>query len=179
MLYLLGHAKTVTVSKYSMHFHQGNPINLHSPLVQCLGIRYGPIYLTISILFEVFSWISFFFKPWGLPSGSLGATTWSCARGRHLLEEISRWLLAVYFSLMVRFGLLWDVFDGEIWWDFFCIVVFLTFPKFLSQHNLALGSTWHVYMYIYIYELYMFVCLSIQSCTWEIPVRFIARICWG
>ena len=109
--------------------------------------------------------VHFFFKPWGLPSGSLGATTWSCARGRHWLEEISRWLLALYFSLMVRFGLLWDLFDGEIWWDLFCIVVFITFPRFLSQHNLALGSTWHVYIYIY---TYMFVCLSIQSCTWEI-----------
>lgn len=45
VLYLLGHAKTVTASKYSMHSHQGNPINLHSPLLQCLGIRYGPIHL--------------------------------------------------------------------------------------------------------------------------------------
>lgn len=80
-------------------------------------------------------------------------------------------------------------FDGEIWvivrfvwwWDLMRFLLycgeFITFPRFLSQHNLALGSTWHVY--IYIYELYMFVCLSIQSCTWEIPVRFIARICWG
>ena len=29
--------KTVTVGKWSIHFHEGNPINLHFPLIQYLG----------------------------------------------------------------------------------------------------------------------------------------------